>query len=239
VASVAIEAAELPWQGVFMAWLPADEALALRERLKPLADEFAFTSCVPFGREPDTQARVGVLLRVADEQAPSAERLSELADLVGLQGPTVLRYDDAARGHHRWLRVQQDREGAQHLRALMLAGDTRADAWLPALLQADHNVAELGSLLLHPGAIAPVKVADTGKQICTCYNVTEPQIVAHLHQCQGSPDARLASLQGALKCGTNCGSCVPTLRTLVRDTPFTDAPTVVPIVEDRSVRQAA
>jgi assimilatory nitrate reductase catalytic subunit len=239
VASVAIEAAELPWQAVFMAWLPADEALALRERLKPLADEFAFTSCVPFGREPDAQARVGVLLRVADEQAPSAERLNELADLVGLQGPTVLRYDDAARGHHRWLRVQQDREGAQHLRALMLAGDTRADAWLPALLQADHNVAELGTLLLHPGATAPVKVADAGRQICTCYNVTEPQIVAHLHQCQGSPDARLASLQGALKCGTNCGSCVPTLRTLVRDTPFTDAPTVVPIVEDRSDRQAA
>ncbi len=30
---------------------------------------------------------------------------------------------------------------------------------------------------------------------------------------------RLAALQGGLKCGTNCGSCIPELRRLVRATP--------------------
>ena len=31
-----------------------------------------------------------------------------------------------------------------------------------------------------------------------------------------SDEDRLASLQGALKCGTNCGSCVPELKRRVR-----------------------
>ncbi|MDB5894931.1 MAG: nitrate reductase, partial [Rhodoferax sp.] len=29
-------------------------------------------------------------------------------------------------------------------------------------------------------------------------------------------EQRIASLQGALKCGTNCGSCLPEVRRLVR-----------------------
>jgi assimilatory nitrate reductase catalytic subunit len=30
------------------------------------------------------------------------------------------------------------------------------------------------------------------------------------------PEAQLAAVQAALKCGTNCGSCVPELRRLIR-----------------------
>ena len=123
----------------------------------------------------------------------------------------------------------------QHLQALLLAGDTRAAAWLRPLLQDDQDVSALGTLLLHPGATAPVKVAGAGKQICTCYNVTEPQIVAHLQQqgpaCCGSDDARLADLQGALKCGTNCGSCVPALRKLIRITPVSTASADAPATQ--------
>jgi len=55
-----------------------------------------------------------------------------------------------------------------------------------------------------------------GKQICSCFNVTEPAIGEQLASCRGSPDERLALLQGALKCGTNCGSCLPELKRLVR-----------------------
>ena len=228
-ANVAIEPAELGWQAVAMAWLPADEALALRERLKPLADEFAFTSCVPFGREPDAQARVGVLLRLGDAQAPGTERLQQLAALFGLDAAhdrSLLRYDDEARAQHRWLRIDANAEGGQTLRALMLTGKPDAAAWLRPLLQGDLDVSELGTLLLHPGASAPVKMADAGPQVCTCFNVSEPQILAHLQQptCTGSDEARLTSLQGALKCGTNCGSCVPALKKLIRITPI-GAPT--------------
>jgi assimilatory nitrate reductase catalytic subunit len=33
-----------------------------------------------------------------------------------------------------------------------------------------------------------------------------------LARCHGSPEAQLLQLQGELKCGTNCGSCLPQLR---------------------------
>ncbi len=59
-------------------------------------------------------------------------------------------------------------------------------------------------------------IAERGRQVCTCFNVTEPQIVEQLGRCEGSAEARLSQLQGALKCGTNCGSCLPVLRGLVK-----------------------
>ncbi|WP_431604147.1 (2Fe-2S)-binding protein, partial [Acidovorax soli] len=34
----------------------------------------------------------------------------------------------------------------------------------------------------------------------------------------GTDDDRLAQLQGQLRCGTNCGSCVPELKRMVRNT---------------------
>jgi assimilatory nitrate reductase catalytic subunit len=62
------------------------------------------------------------------------------------------------------------------------------------------------------------------KQVCTCFNVSGAQIAACLPRCEGTDDQRLAQLQAELRCGTNCGSCVPALRKLVRDTPMAVAP---------------
>jgi assimilatory nitrate reductase catalytic subunit len=73
-----------------------------------------------------------------------------------------------------------------------------------------------GRLLLVPGAKAPVAVQSRGKQICTCFNVTDAAISDHLGRGAGTEEERFASLQSSLKCGTNCGSCEPELRRLVR-----------------------
>ena len=78
-----------------------------------------------------------------------------------------------------------------------------------------------GRLLLMPGAKAPVAVVARGKQVCTCFNVSEDDIGAQLQTSRGSDDQRLAALQSGLKCGTNCGSCIPELRRLVRAHPAT------------------
>jgi assimilatory nitrate reductase catalytic subunit len=67
-----------------------------------------------------------------------------------------------------------------------------------------------------PGAVAPVAVAPKSPQVCTCFNVSEDAIRAELLRCGGQDDQRLAELQGALRCGTNCGSCIPELRRLVK-----------------------
>jgi len=48
--------------------------------------------------------------------------------------------------------------------------------------------------------------------------VANVAINAHLGTCRGSEDDRLVSLQGALMCGTNCGSCIPELKRMVRAT---------------------
>ena len=53
-------------------------------------------------------------------------------------------------------------------------------------------------------------------RVCSCFGVAAPAIVAHLATCAGSVQERLASLQAALRCGTNCGSCVPELKRMVR-----------------------
>ncbi len=220
-AAVAIEPLALPWQLVAVAWLPAGNALAVREAAALLARQFAFFSCVPFGnegRESDAPGRVGVLLRLANEQAASPELIDRLQSWFGVQGPDVLRYDDASQHQHRAMRLVKTGE-QQRIEAFLMAGDVRSEAWVRPLLQEDQPVEALGSRLLAPGAKAPGQVASRGKQVCTCFNVSEPQILSFLPQCAGSADERLAQVQGELRCGTNCGSCVPALRKLVRDTP--------------------
>ena len=97
----------------------------------------------------------------------------------------------------------------------------RAEAWIKPLLQDELPAEAYGRLLLMPGAKAPVAVVARGKQVCTCFNVSADDIGAHLKTSRGSDDQRLAALQGSLKCGTNCGSCIPELRRLVRAQPAT------------------
>ena len=70
--------------------------------------------------------------------------------------------------------------------------------------------------MMVPGATPPIPVVSKGQQVCTCFNVTDMAITAHLKTCTSTPDGWLASLQGTLKCGTNCGSCLPQLQRMVR-----------------------
>ena len=82
-----------------------------------------------------------------------------------------------------------------------------------------------GRLLLLPGAKPPVAIQSRGQLVCSCFNVTDTAITQHLSLIsQGENDAgalasdeeRLASLAQTLKCGTNCGSCLPELKRRVR-----------------------
>ncbi|HYR24246.1 MAG TPA: (2Fe-2S)-binding protein, partial [Aquabacterium sp.] len=160
----------------------------------------------------------GVLLRLADAQAPSGERLAQIERLFGVDAPQVMRYEDTSRQQRRLIRLTEI-DGHHSVAAMVLSGDVRAEAWLRPLLQNDQPIDELGAQLLYPSAQAPVQVAAQGKQVCTCFNVTEPQIVSFVSRCAGPDDNRLSRLQTELQCGTNCGSCVPALRKLIRTTP--------------------
>jgi assimilatory nitrate reductase catalytic subunit len=214
--AVAIERVALPGQLLAMAWLPHEQALAAREALKPLMGSFRYAACVPFGREPHERGLLGVMFRAAGDEPVPADLQARIAALLGLDAAAAMRYDDAAAGQHRAVWLARSGEEAR-IRALMLAGDTASGAWLGTLLQEELPVQRYGRLLLAPGHEAPVALAPRGPQICTCFNVSQPEIEAVLVRCSGSADQRLAQLQGELKCGTNCGSCIPTLKKLVRE----------------------
>ena len=209
-AAVKILKAVLPWRLLCVAWLSAEEAARAREQLKALMPAFQFAACVPFGRD-----RAGVLFRAAAHEAAPEELLMSIEAALGLSAPGVLHYADKRRGQRRSMRVAKAGSEAR-LEGFMLAGDISAEAWIKPLLQDELPAQAYGRLLLVPGAKAPVAVAARGKQVCSCFDVSEDQIRTALLACTGTPDAQLLQLQARLNCGTHCGSCVPELKRLVR-----------------------
>jgi assimilatory nitrate reductase catalytic subunit len=214
-AAVRITRADLPWRLTAMVWLHETDALTVKEALKPFMAGFEFSSCVPFGREPHEAGKVGLLFRAASAEPISPDVLVRLAQHLQMDGPDVLHYEDRHAGQHRAMRLDKSAQG-QRLTGFMLAGDTQSEAWIRAVLQDELPADAYGSALLAPCATPPVAIAASGKQVCTCFNVTETAILDTLAGCQGEPAQRLAQLQGALKCGTNCGSCLPTLKQMIK-----------------------
>jgi assimilatory nitrate reductase catalytic subunit len=220
-AAVKILKAELPWSLLAMAWLPEGEDLAAREQLKPLMKAFPFTSCVPFSNnaplgEPGHE-RSGVLFRAAAHDAPADEVLATIESILGLSSLDTLRYIDKKKGQRRTVQLERRGEEAE-LTGFVLAGDTSAQAWIKTLLQDELPAKAYGRLLLLPGAKPPVAVQSRGKLVCSCFNVTDAAIDAQLAAAPGdaTDEERFAQLQTTLKCGTNCGSCVPELKRQLR-----------------------
>jgi assimilatory nitrate reductase catalytic subunit len=179
---------------------------------------------VPFGdgAEVNGVARTGLLFRAAGHEAPSEDVLKQIETVLGLHvsagASPVLRYADKKKGQHRTIKLTGDREYAE-LEAFLLAGDTRSEAWVKTLLQDSLPAQSYGRMLLVPGSKAPIAVQSRGKAVCTCFNVTDAAITEQLATSFGSDERRLTELQTSLKCGTNCGSCIPELKRMVRDNP--------------------
>ena len=209
-AAVRLEDAALPWSLTAAAWLPEEEALAVRERLRALFGRFAFASCVPFGREPT--GRVGVLFRAALATPAPDDDVIMIEDALGLSAGPVLRYEDARAGQRRAMRLSGDGT----LQAFLLAGDPAARGWVLDLLQQDLPAAAFGRALLAASRQPPQPVAARGRQVCACHDVSADTIVATLAHCLGNAAARLAELQRLLRCGTECGSCLPAVKALVQ-----------------------
>ncbi|CAN5920363.1 nitrate reductase [soil metagenome] len=209
-AAVKVAKADFPWRLLALAWLPEPRALQAREELRELMRDFAFATCVPFGRE-----RTGILFRAASREPASQELLMKVETLLSLDAPGVLHYADARRGQRRTMRLTGEGE-ATRLEGFVLAGDISAEAWVRPLLQEALPAQAYGRLLLVPGSKAPVAVASRGRQVCSCFNVSETEIATALAHCAGEPEAQLMQLQSELKCGTNCGSCLPELRRTIR-----------------------
>jgi len=216
-AAVKILKAELPWRLLTVGWFSRAQAIETLRVLRTHMGRFEFASCVAFA-DPDPQAtRQGVLFRAASSEPPSLEAVLTLEGLMGIAPQGGLRYVDARPVHVRSLRLSPSRDGQDsHLDALMLAGDTRAEGWLKQLLQTSQPVRALGRRLLMTGQEPPVPMASAGQVVCSCVGVRDQAIQDFLLRTPGSESAQLDQLQAHLKCGTQCGSCVPQLKRMIR-----------------------
>ena len=212
-AAVKILKAELPWHLQVFGWLDVSEVASVQAALRPAMRHFGYAACTLFGRD-----RVGVLFRAADDYPAAPELVRQIEAHFGLAAAHVLRYDDARRGNARRMRV----EGGL-LQAVSLAGDVSAAGWLKAYLESAESVTPLGRRLMMPSATPPAGFVSRGRIVCNCFDVAERDIHAALAGQSGDTETRLAALQATLKCGTNCGSCLPELKAMIHQTQATEA----------------
>jgi assimilatory nitrate reductase catalytic subunit len=225
-AAVKILKAELPWKLLAMAWLPSDRALTILQSLRQQMVHFEFASCVPFAEElplattelsatsASVVPRQGVLFRAASSEAPDMHLVQTLEALLQLDAKSGLRYVDPKRSHLRSIQLNRSKAMPQ-LEAFVMAGDTSAEAWLKTLLQTQQSTESYGRRLLMTGQKPPVALKEAGQTICTCVGVKDVAIAEWLQTHPGQEAAQLAGLQNNLKCGTQCGSCVPQLKRII------------------------
>ena len=204
-AAVKITAAQLPWR--LMAIAETDPSLV--DRLQALQGDVAFASTVLLGG-----AHEGVLFRAAHAQAPPAAWLEALDTAFGLDEADVLPYDDARRARSRRIRIDGER-----LVALRIAGEAScigAGEWMRASLADGTSVAAIRRLLLSPDLNAlAATMRPQSPIVCRCHGVREDRIEEVLARTGGDARERLQALQAELACGTECGSCLPELRTRI------------------------
>jgi len=154
--------------------------------------DYASLALVEAGQESLT------CVELASAGTPDAETLAALDALFGLDGAEArLLHRDAKRGIEKRVRIEE-----RVLKAFRLTGDlASAEPFRQAML-ARSEVTEEELLSAAPAATA-------GRAVCSCYGVRESEIRAAV-----SSGADLARLQKELRCGTNCGSCLPELRRL-------------------------
>ncbi len=227
-AAVRIRRAELPWSLAAATWLPAGEALALRESLRPLLAALPYAVLLPFGNEEGGEAprtgvagaEVGLMLHAAGSAPLADAAMHQLLDALRLAHADVLRYADPRSRQYRHVRFAAD--GA--LAAFMLSGDCAGAAWMLAWLSERRPARAHSQALLANLAQAPAGGGAARRQtVCTCNDVDEQAIRAALAAGAGLPAGDAAAerralhhLQTTLRCGTTCGSCLPALKALVR-----------------------
>jgi len=148
---------------------------------------------------------------IAGESVPQAWR-DWVQTASGLSGDWI-EYRDGAMGRYRTACLQAGRLEA----VFFIAPDQRLPGreWLASLFALPQlTTADLAGLL---SARPPLgAAADTGRNVCACFNVGE-KAIRHAIQTQGLNSVEAVGT--CLKAGTGCGSCVPEIRKLLQPRP--------------------
>ncbi len=197
--AIKIEKLDLPWQ---MTVMRACSNLNLIENIRTLLKQFDYATCGLYGRDHGM-----VVLRASHHSAPDAAIIERLDQMLGMvEDAPMLNYDDAKRGIHKRILVESGQ-----VTGVKLIGETLAADWLKQVMQQGQFTDELRRWALAPLSAPPTGQKSRGKIVCNCFDVSENEII---ETCEAGADFQ--TLQAKLQCGTNCGSCVPELKRLVK-----------------------
>jgi assimilatory nitrate reductase catalytic subunit len=204
-AAVQVEKADLPWTLVALSRAGPAEAPGLLERARTLMGDFDYASLGLCGRDDPV-----VVLRTAAKAPVSEETIAAIDAIFQLDDDSrIIVYLDKKRSISKRIRIENGT-----VRAARLAGETAAAEWLKTLIAEAVEATPLRPWLLAPAASAPAAPASRGRVVCACLNVSERDIVTGIEA-----GADLARLRRDLKCGTECGSCVPELKRMLAAAP--------------------
>jgi len=200
-AAVQAEKVELPHILVAMRRV-ADGAMPsaqqLAERLQPLLAKFDYASLNLVGRD-----HAVVVFRAYSAAPPDSASLRELDRLLGLDAPaSTMHYRDLRRGVFKAARVEDDA-----VIAVRLMGETAGEEWLKNMMVQGASAEAVRPWVLAPVSKAPRGTLNRGRIVCNCVDVSEAEIRRELVS-----GVTLDELQARLKCGTECGSCIPELK---------------------------
>jgi assimilatory nitrate reductase catalytic subunit len=202
-AAAEVSRVDLPYRLVGMRRFSRDreaDARVMLAALKPLMSEFDYATVGMSGRDDSLVTLRGYAARRVPEQV--LDRVDALFALNDAE--KTMRYVDARRGIEKAARIE-----AGVIDSVCLSGETAAQDWLKNMMLQAASADAARPWVLAPVATPPRGTLDRGRIVCTCVDVSENEIGGELRK-----GADVARLQATLKCGTECGSCLPELRRL-------------------------
>ncbi|MDE2623890.1 MAG: molybdopterin-dependent oxidoreductase [Betaproteobacteria bacterium] len=205
-AAVRVEAVSLPHQTVLIRTALEDEnavslVLEIAERLRPMLSRFDYASLRLAGRNHPI-----LVLQLNHETPVPAEWLEQLDRCFELSDESCMCYQDSLNHVTKKALVEQER-----LVGIRLSGETAAAAWLEKIMVENMKISGLRRWLLAPVTASPSPLPETSRVICNCHHVTESQILHEIRNGAGLPE-----LKEGLRCGTQCGSCLPEIGQMIR-----------------------
>jgi assimilatory nitrate reductase catalytic subunit len=198
-AAIKIEKVELPWQ---MTVMRVCHDLHLLQNIRTMLKYFDYASCGLYGRGDGM-----VILRASHNATPDDSIIQQLDEMLGMtEGMPMLNYNDAKRGISKRILVEN-----KQVTGVRLIGEILAAEWLREVMTQGEFTEQLRRWALAPLSAPPTGNGSRGKIICNCVDVAENTIIDNIAR-----GADLITLKNKLKCGTECGSCVPELNRLIK-----------------------
>jgi len=208
--AIKIEKLGLPWR---MTAMRSCQDLALLDKVRALMQQFTYASCGLFGRESESNKAGLLILRAAHESLPDPTLIEKIDAILGMTDDSpCLNYNDVKRGISKRILVENNiLSNKPEVTGVRLMGETLATEWLKEVMTTGQFTDELRRWALAPLSVPPTGQIGRGKIVCNCLDISQNDILENIEM-----GADLITLQTKLKCGTECGSCLPELKKLVK-----------------------